>query len=389
LKDLAERAKSIGRPLHRAIKDYAVQMNIKDMIYLSIGEPDFPTPSHITEAAKKALDEGFTHYTPEGGILELRQAIANRLETERGLHVDPKKDMLITSGGAEACFVAITGLLDPGDEVIIPEPFYPPYVSTVNIASGRPVLAPVDSETLMVDPDIISKLITNRTKAIIINNPCNPTGMTYGRDVLKCVADMAVDHDLYVISDEVYDRFVYEVECPPSIAAFPGMQERTLVINSLSKTYAMTGWRVGYLASTPEIIEEILKVKGAVNVCANAIAQKAALVAVQGSDECVDEMVKEYANRRKVVLEGLNQISGLQCPNSNGAFYVFPDVSNIEMDSLKLSKYLIERGHVVVSPGVGFGKSGEGHVRISYSASMENLKEALKRMKEALEAYGK
>lgn len=297
--------------------------------------------------------------------------------------------MLITSGGAEACFIAITGLIDPGDEIIIPDPYYPPYVSAVNIAAGKSVPAPVDRETLMVDTEVVSSLITDRTKAIIINNPCNPTGMIYGKDILKGIVDLAVDHDLYVISDDVYDQFVYEGERPPSIASFPGMQERTLTINSLSKTYAMTGWRVGYLAASPKIIAEVLKVKGAANVCANSIAQKAALAAIQSSDECVEEMLKEYAERRKTVLEGLNQISGLRCPNSKGAFYVFPDVSKLEMDSLKLSKYLIEKGHVAVSPGVGFGKGGEGHIRISYSASMETLKEALKRMKETLEAYGK
>jgi len=386
---MAERARSIGRPLHRAIKDYAVQMNIKDMIYLSIGEPDFPTPTHITEAAKKALDEGFTHYTPEGGILELRQAISEKLEVERGLDVDPKKGMLITSGGAEACFIAIIGLVDPGDEIIIPDPYYPPYVSAVNIASGKSVPAPVDRETLMVDTEVVSSLITDRTKAIIINNPCNPTGMIYSKDILRGIVDLAVDHDLYVISDDVYDQFVYEGERPPSIASFPGMQERTLTINSLSKTYAMTGWRVGYLAAAPKIIAEVLKVKGAANVCSNSIAQKAALAAIQSSDECVEEMLNEYAKRRKTVLEGLNQISCLRCPNSKGAFYVFPDVSKLEMNSLKLSKHLIEKGHVVVSPGIGFGKCGEGHIRISYSASMEILKDALKRMKETLDAYGK
>jgi aspartate/methionine/tyrosine aminotransferase len=389
LKEMAEKTKSIGRPLHRAIKDYAVQMGIKDMIYLSTGEPDFPTPTHIIEAAKEALEIGFTHYTPEAGILGLRQAIAKRLQVERGLDVNPENGMLITSGGAEACSIAITSLVDPSDEVIIPDPYYSPYVSAVTISSGKPVPAPVDRETLMVDPEIISNLITDRTKAIIINNPCNPTGMVYSEDILKSIADLAVDHDLYVISDEVYDRFVFEGERPPSIASFSGMQERTLIINSLSKTYAMTGWRVGYLASTTKIIAEVLKVKGAVNVCANSIAQKAALAAIQGPDECVEEMLKEYANRRKTFLEGLNQISGIRCPSSCGAFYVFPDISKLEMDSLKLSKYLIEKGHVVVSPGVGFGKSGEGHIRISYSASMENLKEALKRMKIALEAYGK
>ncbi|OYT53578.1 MAG: hypothetical protein B6U77_03655 [Candidatus Hecatellales archaeon ex4484_218] len=386
MKKMAKRGELIERPAYRAIRDYAAQLGYKDLIYLNIGEPDFSTPPNIVEAAKKAMDEGFTHYTEERGLGELRETLALKFGEEKKVKIG-KDEILVTNGSAEALFITIMSLVDPGDEVILLSPYYPPYLSCVRMASGKPVIVSTDRKTLTPQPETIQKLVNEKTKVIIVNSPCNPTGMVYGKDIIKAIVDIAVDHDFYIISDEVYDRFVYDDEKVWSPSIFDPALERTIIINSFSKTYAMTGWRIGYLIGNKNIIANILKIKGSVNVCASSISQKAALEALKNSDNHVKKMLEEYAKRRKLVLDRLSKIPGFNCPTPKGAFYVFPDISSFERDSLKFTMYLLKEAHVVVSPGKAFGLEGEGHIRISYASSMENLKMAMDRIAETVKNY--
>ncbi|MEM3736911.1 MAG: pyridoxal phosphate-dependent aminotransferase [Candidatus Bathyarchaeia archaeon] len=387
MKELAERVKSIDRPLYRAIRDYAAQLGYSDLIYLNVGEPDFPTAPHIVKVAEEAAREGFTHYTEERGILELREAIAEDLRARKGLEVNPEEGVLVTSGGAEADAAALLTLVNPGEEVIVPDPCYTPYISAIKIAGGRPVFVPVDKETLDWDFQAIESRVGENTKAIIVNSPSNPTGGVYSREVLKGIADLAADKGIYILSDEVYDAFTYEGAEAMSVAQFDQCLERTLIVNSFSKTYAMTGWRVGYLAADPKVISQVLKIRGAINVCASSISQKAALAALRGPRKTVEEMLREYRDRRRLVLEALEDMPNVTCPTPKGAFYVFPDVSALTNDSLQFTKYLIQEAHIVVSPGVAFGKAGEGHTRISYACARDKLETAMERMKRAVEKY--
>ena len=384
MKDLAERGKLIERPAHRAIRDYAAKLGYRDLIYLNVGEPDFPTPKNIVNAAKKAMEKGFTHYTEERGLVKLRESLASKIRAERKVEVE-KDGILITNGSAEAIFIALMSLINPGDEVILFKPYYPPYLSCVRIAGGKPVFIPFNTETLTPNIEALKEVVNEKTKAIIVNSPCNPSGVVYDKDVLKTIAEIAVDKDLYVLSDEVYDRFIYNGSFY-SISSFDKNLERTIIINSFSKTYAMTGWRIGYLAGNKELVSNILKIRGAINVCANAISQIAALEALKKSSERhVKRMLAEYAKRRKFVLDMLSKVPELKCPKPDGAFYIFPDVSAIEKDSLKFTMYLLEKAHVVVSPGNSFGSNE--HIRISYSCSMENLRKAFNRIVKAVKEY--
>ncbi len=383
---MAERERLVTRPLYRKLRDYAAELGYKDLIYLNIGEPDFSTPQNIINAAVNAMDTGVTHYTEERGLLELRKAIATKLQEDKNLEIG-SEGILITNGSAEAIFTILISLINPDDEVILFDPYYPSYLSATIMAHGKPILSPLNKETLMPEPYSIESLITRKTKALIVNSPCNPTGMVYREQTLKTLADIAKDHDLYILSDEVYDRFLYDNEKCPSIASYDKALERTIIVNSFSKTYAMTGWRVGYLATNKDITDGMLKLKSAINVCANSISQKAALAALNKSEEYVQKMLEEYAKRRQYTLDLLSKIKGFKCPISKGAFYLFPDISEIEIDSLKFSMYLIKEAHLVVSPGIAFGQRGEGHIRISYASSMENLIAAMERLYNAVEKY--
>lgn len=386
MKEMAEREKLVTRPLYRKLRDYAAELGYNDLIYLNIGEPDFPTPPNIINAAVNAMNSGITHYTEEKGLLELRKDLALKLQKEKMVDADPN-GIMITNGSAEAIFTVIMSLINPGDEVILFDPYYPPYQAATIMAHGKPVLSPVHKETLIPDLDSVESLVTSKTKAIIVNSPCNPTGIVYPEQVMKMLAEVAEDRDLYVLSDEVYERFLYDGEKCVSMATYDRTFERTIIINSLSKTYAMTGWRVGYLATNKELANRILKLKSAINVCANSISQKAALTALNSSEEYVRKMLDEYAKRRRYVLDSLSKIEGFKCPISKGAFYLFPDISEIETDSLEFSMYLIKEAHLVVSPGAAFGPQGKAHIRISYASSMDNLITAMERLSNAVDKY--
>lgn len=339
-------------------------------INLALGEPDFDTPSHIRDAVKKALDEGFTHYTSNMGIIELRKALTRKLLAENHIKTSPES-IIITTGASGALYSSAHALVEEGDEVIIPDPGFVAYDACVKISGGKSVPAHLkDENDFRMKPEEVLELVTPRTKAIIMNSPGNPTGGVLEKEDVKGLANIADDHNLVLISDEVYEKIIYGKK-HYSPARY---SDNVITINGFSKTYAMTGFRIGYLVAPPELTEEILKVHQYTVTCATAISQKAALAAVQGPQDSVGEMVKEFKRRRDLVVERL-QGMGIDCRKPEGAFYVFPAFDNPE----KLVEEALKKD-VVLVPGNSFGRYGEGHFRISYAASYEDLKEAMDRL---------
>ena len=379
---ISERSRSMPVSGIRVIFEMAQKM--KDVIRLEVGEPDFDTPRHIKEAAVKALKEGYTHYTSSAGLMELREAIAEKLKRENGISIDPESEVVVTVGASSAINLCLLTVVNPGEEVLIPDPGWPQYQGQIRLAGGVPVGYPTP-EAMGFKPDFnaLEKKVTEKTKAMIINSPNNPTGAVLAKDDLEKLANVAERHDLIVISDEVYEKFLYEGS-HVSFATLPGMEDRTLTVNGFSKTYAMTGWRLGYVAGREEFLSQIAKMNLHVNSCPPAMTQRAALAALQGSQKPVEEMFQEYKKRRDVIVKGLNEIKGVKCLNPGGAFYVFPNLSAYKRPSMELTKYLIEKARVATVPGVSFGEQGEGHLRLSYANSIENIVEALRRMSEAL-----
>ena len=361
----------------------------KDLVSFGIGEPDFVTPAHIREAAKKALDEGYTRYTPNLGFPEFREVLAIKLNQKNKISVTPG-EVVVTSGGTEALFFSFYTLLNPGDEVIIPDPGFVTYESQVYFAGGNPVHFPLRGENNF-HPDLeeLKNYITPKTKAILLNSPSNPTGATFDKDELLAIAQLAQEKDLFVISDELYEDIVYDGREHISIASLPGMKERTISIFGFSKSYAMTGWRLAYLAAPLNLVKEIAKLLQNTSVCANSIAQRAGLAAIRGSQDCVKEMFTAYNERRNVLAKGLNEIKGLSCQAPEGTFYAFVDISKIGMNSDKLAIYLLEEYGVVTVPGTAFGAQGEGYIRLSFATSLEDIKEGIKRIKKGIEKIKK
>jgi len=354
------------------------------MIHLSLGRPNFDTPIHIREAAKKALDEGFVHYTSNYGIPELLQAVAKKLKVENQLEVDPELEIIITVGANEAIFVAMLATLNPGDEVLIPDPIWLHYFHCAKLVGAKPVSVPCKEEhEFQLDPIEIEKRVTPKTKMIVLNTPCNPTGVVLEKDTLEAISKIAVRDDLFIISDEVYEKILYDGSTHYSIGSFSGMEDRTITVNSFSKTYSMTGWRIGYLAADKKIIESIIKAHQYTVVCAPSFVQRAAVAALQRSQDCVNDMVKEYALRRNLVLKRLNDLN-IPYVKPSGAFYVFPNVKQFSMSSLSLARLIMNKAGVVMVHGSAFGDFGEGYVRLSYSASYEDVEEAFNRIEMVL-----
>lgn len=382
-KYIAYRIRNIPVSGIRAIFEKARQ--IKGVIRLDVGEPDMDTPLHIKEAAKKALDEGFTHYTPISGLEELREAIAEKVKTENNIKADPKTEIIITPGACSALYCAILSLVNPGEEVLIPDPGWPHYEACIKIAGGVPVHYPLREECdFRVNPNDLIARISKKTKAILINSPSNPTGGVLTREELESIAKIAKENDLIIISDEVYEKIIYDDMQHISIASLPNMHERTVTINALSKTYAMTGWRLGYAIAPAEIITEMEKLVLYTSTCANSIGQKAAITAIKGPQDCVKEMVKEYKQRRDYIVKRLNDIESISCKLPKGAFYAFPNISRTGMASLDFAFYLLQHAKVSVVPGSAFGNNGEGYVRISFAASFKEIEEAANRIENAL-----
>jgi aminotransferase len=366
---------------------FDIAATMEDVISLGIGEPDFVTPQRIIQAGIRSLEEGHTHYTSNSGILELREALAAHLERLYGVRYDPEQELLITVGVSEALYLALTAILDPGDEVIVPQPCFVAYEPEVLFAGGTPVILPLRVEdAFQIRAEALEPLITPRTKALLIGYPNNPTGAVMPREGLLRVAEIAQKHDLLVISDEIYDRLVYGVE-HTCFASLPGMRERTILLGGFSKSYAMTGWRIGYAAAPAEVMAAMRKVHQYTIMSAPTTAQIAALEALRHGEEEVERMRQEYDRRRRLIVGGLNAI-GLPCFEPRGAFYAFPSIAASGMTSEEFSLRLLEEEKVAVVPGSAFGAGGEGFVRCSYATAYEKIEEALERMARFAQRHG-
>lgn len=359
---------------------------MKNIIHLEQGEPDFITPKHIMDAAFEAAMKGFTHYTEIDGTPELRQAIAEKAEKDNGLDADPRTEITVTSGSQEAMMISAFGFLNPGDEALILDPYYPAYFEDTLLAEAVPIpLALDENSDYGIDPEVLESHVTKKTKMIWLCNPSNPTGHVFPRQDLETIAEVAKQHDLTVFADEIYEKIVYDGTEHVSIGSFPGMKDRTITVNGFSKAYAMTGWRIGYIIAEKKLSATLRNLHYYATLCPNAISQKAAYAALTGPQDCVQEMVTEYNRRRRYVLSELDKIKKLRCATPKGAFYVFPEFSSFEKSDEALAQYLLNEAKVATAPGSGFGKAGEGHLRISYSVSYEQLKEGIERIKRSLE----
>jgi aminotransferase len=350
-----------------------------DLIRLELGEPDFDTPQHIKEAAIEAINEGFTHYTSAEGLLELREAVARKLKLENRIEADPETEILITDGGLGAIFAAIQSLVNPGDEVLVFDPAWPRYLQNVWLVGGVPKRIFLgEKDGFVPHVDEIEKHVTKKTKLVILNTPNNPTGAVVPKNVIEEIGDLAVERDLILILDEVYERIVYEAK-HFSLAAHSDLKDHIITVFSLSKTYAMTGWRIGYAVSHANIIKAMSKVGGYANACRTSFAQKAAIAALDGPQECVENMVKKYRKRRDLMVERLKEVNDFSVTKPAGAFYLYPRLL-LDMESPDFTKQLIEKAKVAVMPGTAFSTKGEKYVRISYANSMEKISEAMDRV---------
>lgn len=356
----------------------------REVLHLEVGEPDFDTPEHIKEAAYKALQEGFTHYTSSRGILELREAISDYVSERRGIDVNPEKEVLVTPGCKHAIYSCCQVTIDEGDEVLLVAPIWTTFFAAVKAAGGKPIEIPVVGD-YEIDEEMIKSKITEKTRMIIVNTPNNPTGGVLEKNSLKTIAEIAREHDLLVLSDEIYERFTYEGREAWSVASFEEMKERTIMVNGFSKTYAMTGWRLGYAVANEEIIEAMTRIQQATTSCPSSFVQKAGVAALRGPQECVDEMLKEYDRRRKIIIRRLNDLGGVKCPVAKGAFYVFPSFTSFELSSSQLVEELLKKKGVCATPGTAFGETGEGHIRFSYATSVEIIERAMDLLAEFIE----
>jgi aminotransferase len=374
---LADRVNAVPPSGIRRFFDIAAEMD--DVISLGVGEPDFDTPSHIVEAAITALRAGRTHYTSNYGTSELRAAIATMLKERSGVSYDPATEIIVTIGASEAVDLAIRGTINPGDELILPEPSYVAYLPAVVFAGGVALPIPTRAaDGWRLDPAEVER-VAPKAKALFLGYPANPTGATLDEATRTELARIAVAHDLLVISDEIYDRLVYEGPAHRAISAYPGMKERTILIGGFSKSYAMTGWRIGFMCAPAPIIAGLVKIHQYAIMSAPTIAQDAALEALRNGEGPLEEMRLAYARRRQIVLDGLAAL-GLPTGAPKGAFYAFPDISSTGMSDEAFAEGLLMEEHVAVIPGSAFGASGRGHVRICYATSEEKLREALVRI---------
>jgi len=359
------------------------------MLYLQIGEPDFDTPVHVREAAKRALDAGETHYAPFAGIPALREAIAADVTARKGFAADPSQ-VFVTVGGKGVMLYAILGLVDPGDEVLVPDPGYPIYESLTRFVGATPVPIPIRMALdFRLDVDELASLITPRTRVLVLNSPANPTGGLLTRGDLEAIAELAIRHDLWVLTDEIYGRILYDDAEHVSIASLPGMTERTIVLDGFSKTFAMTGWRLGYGVVPEALVSTYSQLIINTISCAPTFAQIGAVEALTGPQDDVDAMVREFRARRDLVVDGLNSIPGFECRRPVGAFYVFPSIAGTGLSGAELADRLLHEAGVCVLPGSAFGGFGDDHIRISYATSRENITEALGRIRAFVEGLGR
>jgi aspartate/methionine/tyrosine aminotransferase len=382
---LAKRMENLGTETAFEVLAKAKKLEAegKHIIHLEIGEPDFTTPDNIIQAAIKSLQAGDTHYTPSNGIIELRTSIAKYISKTRGTNVIPD-EVVVTPGGKPIMFYTIIALIDEGDEVIYPNPGFPIYESMINFMGGKAVPIQLkEDKNFAFDPEELRKLITDKTKLLIINSPQNPTGGILTREAIEKIAEIIKDKDIMVLSDEIYSRLVFEGD-PFSITQIPGFKDRTIILDGFSKTYAMTGWRAGYGVMNTELAPKIAKLMTNSNSCNNAFVQKGCIEALEGPQDGADKMRAEFIARREIIVEGLNSIKGFSCIMPHGAFYAFPNITKTGYTSKELNDHLLYKGNVAALSGTAFGAFGEGYLRFSYANSRENIKEAIKRIKQVL-----
>jgi len=355
------------------------------IIHLNIGRPDFDTPKNIKEAAKKALDEGKVHYASNYGIPELRDAIAQKTEQENNIVYDPAGEIVVTVGANEGVLLAMMGLLNPGDEVLIPDPVWLHYFYCAQLAGAVPISVPTREENEFVPSiDDFKSLLTEKTKMIVLTSPNNPTGAVASAEALDALAQLAKEKDLFVISDEIYESMVYDGNRHISIASLPGMKERTIIVNGFSKKYSMTGWRLGWICSDKELMSAMIRIHQYTTVCVTTFAQYGAAEALTGPQDEINRMITEFDRRRGFVYDQLKAMPGIKTLRPKGAFYIFPNITGTGKTSEEISNYLLEEAKIAVVPGSVFGKYGEGYIRISYANSYENLQTAMNNMDAAL-----
>ncbi|AKX94777.1 pyridoxal phosphate-dependent aminotransferase [Neomoorella thermoacetica] len=365
-------------------KAKALEAQGKEIIHLEIGEPDFATPRNIIDAGIRALNEGYTHYTPAPGLPEVRATIAEYATRQKGVHYDPE-EVVIVPGGKPIMFFTILALVNPGDEVIYPNPGFPIYESVINFVGGKAVPLPIREENdFRLDVDELAGLITPKTKLLIINSPANPTGGVLTAEDIGRIADLVRGKNIVVLADEIYDRIVYDGARPVSIAAQPGMKDWTIILDGFSKTYAMTGWRIGYGLMHRELADRIAQLMVNSNSCTAAFTQKAAQEALTGPQDAAEAMVAEFKKRRDIIVDGLNSIPGITCKRPLGSFYVFPNIKGLGLSSQELEAFLMEKAGVAALSGTAFGKYGEGYLRLSYANSVENIEKALEKIAAAV-----
>jgi aspartate aminotransferase len=387
---LAERMSRIGieSAFEVLMRARALEAQGKHIIHLEIGQPDFPTPRHVIEAAQRALDEGWTGYGPTPGFPDFREAIAAYISSTRGLTGLTGRNVVVVPGGKPIMFFTMMAVLEPGDEVIYPNPGFPIYESMINFLGAVPVPIPlVESRGFSFDLETFKAKLSPKTKFVVLNSPANPTGGMIPREDLAEIAALLRDRDVLVLSDEIYSRICYGVE-PSSITQFDGMLEKTCILDGFSKTYSMTGWRLGYGVMPLWLADAVDKLMVNSNSCTASFTQRAGLAALQGPQDAVDEMVAEFRRRRDVIVKGLNAIPGFRCAVPDGAFYAFPNVTGTGVSSKDLADLLLNEAGVACLSGTAFGSYGDGYLRFSYAASLESIEEALSRIRKAAERWG-
>lgn len=382
---LADRMSRLGTETAFEVlaKAKKIEAEGKTVIHLEIGEPDFGTPTNISKAAIEALNQGFTHYAPSPGLPELRETIARYMSRTRGLNFKPE-EVVVTPGGKPVMFFVILALVNKGDEVIYPNPGFPIYESMINFVGGKAVPIQLrEDKNFAFDPEELRKLVTDKTKLLILNTPQNPTGGILTKSDIEKIADIIKDKDIMILSDEIYSRLIFEGE-HFSIAQVNGFKDRTIILDGYSKYYAMTGWRAGFGVMNEELAPLIAKLVTNSVSCTNTFVQKACIEALEGPQDSVDKMRDEFMARREIIVEGLNSIPGFSCVMPHGAFYAFPNITKTGYKSKELEDHLLYKAGVAALSGASFGAFGEGFIRFSYANSRENIKEAIKRIKSVL-----
>jgi aspartate/methionine/tyrosine aminotransferase len=368
-------------PASEIRKIYNMVFGRTDVLDMTVGIPDFDTPQHIKEAAKKAIDEGYTRYTHNAGLIEVREALAKKMKRDNGIDADPVSELMCTSGGMGALVLANLVLINPGDEVIYPDPGFVSHYAHIKLAQGIPVPIQLKKENNFgFTAEELEQKITDKTKMLVLNSPNNPTGGVIPNNELRKIAQVCIDNDIYVLADEAYEKFRYDTENPLFIGSLSGMKERTISLFSLSKTYAMTGWRIGACVGPQEVIAAMTKLQEHIIAMPTTISQKAAEEAVIGPQDCVEEMLDTFRKRREIITKGLNAIDGVELNPPGGAFYVFPDVSAYQIKSYDLVLKILNETNVVTVHGSAFGNFGEGFLRLCYAVSTKRIEDALSRL---------